>query len=404
MGDATVQTCHSHLKDACSSRPWWSISSLTIKEQQSFPPSPSTFTVATRIKDMSFSLLHMKNVAAASATGMKLAPSGALAATFHTSIADDGLQDLHLATSSLEHLLVFNPTGFVVQYKLLLSAVTELSDVSPKIQPNLHVNTQDDPDDVFRVNFEPVQWWDVWRRSDRRDHSLGTALNEVEDSAKVDGPKVVFLEESTGLNTSVKTDRIKAAEISNWYILNAEVQMHSARYPIWQRSKISFHVMTPPISQGSSCGELEIEKFSSHEVEIKENDVQPVFDHFLSMKSPWVDKPALPHLAHRGVGLEYDTSNSSLVRHQCRDMLKEAIVICHSNPASLGSHGNSDGGSSTTVENLLDLDLLSVDDSRVASRYTPNDISEEETGNARYGTHNPTFGGCEKVCLLRAGF
>lgn len=232
-GEATVHTSHSHLKATTFSWPWWSTSSFTLKEQQPFPPPPSTFTVATRIKDTSSNLLHMKNVTAAvaSATGMKLAPSGSLAATFHASIAD-GLHDLHLATSSLEHLLLFTPSGFVVQYKLLPSAATEVSDVSPKPQPGLHVNTQDDPDEVFRVNAEPVQWWDVCRRSDlseRDDYSLVTSLNEVEDSAKIDSQRMALLDESAGSKKSVKSD---------WYISNAEVQVHSAKDRIWQRSKV----------------------------------------------------------------------------------------------------------------------------------------------------------------------
>lgn len=33
------------------------------------------------------------------------------------------------------------------------------------------------------------------------------------------------------------------------------------------------------------------------------------------------------------------------------------------------------------MENLLDLDLLSVENSPVASRHTQNDLSDEETGN-----------------------
>lgn len=229
LGDAAVQTSRSHLKDTSFSWPWWSTTSFTLKEQQLFPPTPSTFTVATRIKDTISNLLPMKNVAAvvASATGMKLAPSGSLAAAFHASIAD-GLHDLHLATSFLEHLLLFTPTGFVVQYKLLPSA----SDVNPKPQPGLRVNTEDDPDEVFRVNAEPVEWWDVCRRSDvseRGDGSLGTSLNEVEDSAKVDSQRMVFPEERAGPNKFVKSD---------WYISNAEVKTHSTRVPIWQRSKV----------------------------------------------------------------------------------------------------------------------------------------------------------------------
>lgn len=49
-------------------------------------------------------------------------------------------------------------------------------------------------------------------------------------------------------------------------------------------------MVSPPRSLGYACGELEIERVPSHEVEIKEKDLLPVFDHFHSMKSPWFDR------------------------------------------------------------------------------------------------------------------
>lgn len=48
--------------------------------------------------------------------------------------------------------------------------------------------------------------------------------------------------------------------------------------------------MSPPRVQGCLDGELEIEQFSIHKVEIKEKDLLPVFDHFHSMKSSWLER------------------------------------------------------------------------------------------------------------------
>lgn len=243
MGDANVQSLHSHWKDAyiypVSSGPWWSTSSFTLKEHQSLHPSTLTLTVVARIKDGSSSLLHTMGVAASSATGMKLAPTGAIAAIFHTSTTHCR-QDVHIAAASLEHLLVFTSTGFVVQHKLLPSAET---DGSPKFQPGPHERTQDE---VFRVNAEPIQWWDVCRRSDhpeRGECSFTTTFDGDKDPA-VDSSRMVFLEnESAGFNKSVKKNTIKAADRSNWYLSNAEVQMHSARSQIWRNFKVRVAIL-----------------------------------------------------------------------------------------------------------------------------------------------------------------
>lgn len=45
------------------------------------------------------------------------------------------------------------------------------------------------------------------------------------------------------------------------------------------------------------------------------------------------------------------------------------------------------------MESLLDLDVLSVDNSPVSSRHTLNDLSDEETGNFNSMTNNTTFSG-----------
>ena len=47
--------------------------------------------------------------------------------------------------------------------------------------------------------------------------------------------------------------------------------------------------MDSPIA-GHSGGEFEIELFPAHEVEIKQKELLPVFDHFHSIRPGWNDR------------------------------------------------------------------------------------------------------------------
>lgn len=44
------------------------------------------------------------------------------------------------------------------------------------------------------------------------------------------------------------------------------------------------------LTEDPSGGEIEIEKFPDHEVEIKRKDLLPVFNHFRGLQSNWSDR------------------------------------------------------------------------------------------------------------------
>lgn len=176
-------------------------------------------------------------MANSSATGLTMPPSGAIAATFHTSVSY-GSQGIQLMTNFLEHLLVYTPSGFVVQHKLLPSTGVGLTDGGPKSEPG-YVHHQDEE---FRVRVEPVQWWDVCRRSDcpeRVECHFGTSAYGPEVSEIVDNSEKIFLaKEFPGSNKLVKNYTSKAVERSSWCLSNAEVQLNFSRSPIWQNVKV----------------------------------------------------------------------------------------------------------------------------------------------------------------------
>ncbi|KAI7984290.1 Autophagy-related protein 18g [Camellia lanceoleosa] len=377
-GDAGFQTLNYHGEDTSLypvlSLPWWSTSSFIINQHSSPPPPPVTLSVVSRIKDNCSGLLNSVTNAAASAAGKISVPSGAVAAVFHNAMYY-GLRDVQSRVSSLEHLLVYSPSGHVVQYELLPSVGVELSDSGLRTRSGSYMNTQDEE---LKVKVEPVQWWDVCRRSDwpEREESISGTTFARQEAAEIIGnnyrTNFLVMNNSDGGKHMVKSDSLKPHGRSHWYISNAEVHINSGRLPIWQKSKIRFYMMSPPRVKGYVAGELEIEQIPFQEVEIKQKDLLPVFDHFHSIKSNWND---------RGLLGETYPNASILGLHQVRNKVAEETVFFHSNPASLSSTESSEGGSSRRTDNLLDLDQMNAEKSITPISDTVNTLNRERRGN-----------------------
>ncbi|OMP04986.1 hypothetical protein COLO4_09156 [Corchorus olitorius] len=357
-GDAGFQTFNSHGEEPSLfpvlSLPWWSTSSCAITQPTFPPPLPVALSVVSRIKYSSFGWLNTVSNAASSATGKVFVPSGAVAAAFHNSISCSP-QHVNPRTNSLEHLLVYTPSGYVVQHELLPSIGADSGANSSRIQAASHMQIQEDD---LRVKVEPVQWWDVCRRSDwsEREECISQTTLERQDVAGVTTGKLgceeyridsLEINDSSSGGKASKPFSTRPHESSHWYLSNAEVQVNSWRLPIWQKSKISFYMMESPRANISKGGEFEIEKVRVHEIEIKRKELLPVFDHFHSIKTGWNDRCF-------AVGKHPQSLSSD--PHQGEYKVTQETIICHSKPASLSSTESSEGGSSRRMENLLDLD------------------------------------------------
>ncbi|XP_058083559.1 autophagy-related protein 18g-like isoform X2 [Magnolia sinica] len=343
------------------SLPWWSTSSCVINQQPRSPPPPLTLSVVSRIKNGSFRWLNTVSNAAASATGKINVPSGAITAVFHNSIHQI-LQPVHAKANSLEHLLVYSPSGHVIQHELLPSSGVESCDTSLRTGPGPYVPIQDEE---LRVKAEPVQWWDVCRRSNwpEREESLSSVTFDrlvttevVMDTSDCEDndPK-----SSKSFNSSAMgKDVVRTHERSHWYLSNAEVQISSGRIPIWQKSKICFRTLMPSnaserkLANDCSGGEIEIEKIPVHEVEIRRKDLMPVFEHLQSIKPDWVDRGL--------VGGRYPSS-SSLECHQTKDKFMEEKVIRRSLSTSSGSGESSHVGKLSCVGSCEPVTLLAME-------------------------------------------
>ncbi|XP_022758103.1 autophagy-related protein 18g-like isoform X2 [Durio zibethinus] len=402
-GDAGFQT-HSSQGEEPSlfpvlSLPWWSTSSCVINQQSFPPPLPVALSVVSRIKYSSFGWLNTVSNAAASATGKVFVPSGAVAAVFHNSISLSP-QHVEPRTNSLEHLLVYTPSGHVVQHELLPSIGADSGANNSRFQTGSYTQVQEDD---LRVKVEPVQWWDVCRRSDwpEREECTSQATLERQDVAEVlqtksdcEGYRIDFPE----INDSVsgeKTSKLfptKPHESFHWYLSNAEVQANSWRLPIWQKSKISFYMMDCPRANSCKGGEFEIEQVPVHEVEIKRKELLPVFDHFHHMKSSWNDRCFAAG--------KYPLSLSP-DPHQGEYRASQETIICHSMPASLSSTESSEGGSSRRLENLLDLDQINCEKSYTPIYQCLNEICLGKSGN---GIIEPLVLNQESLTIVSSAF
>ncbi|KAJ9543088.1 hypothetical protein OSB04_022795 [Centaurea solstitialis] len=361
-GDADYRT-HGSLNQAINpvqSLPWWSTPSFVIDEHPFPPPSPLTLSVVGRIKNNSSGFVNSVSNAASSAVGKTHFPSGAVASVFHNSMAYR-YQDVSTKVNSLECLLVYTPSGYVVQYELMPSMGIQHGSRSQS------VSHQQNQVEELGVTFESRQWWQVCRRSDspEREESVSVSsfnCRESETSTCNNSRANIRM----GGQKLVKSDSVKRNERAHWFLSNAEVQINSGRLPIWQNAKVHFYVMPSVGGEGFAGGEAQIENIPCHEVEIRRKDLLPVFDHFNNIKSGWDD---------RAYSVRKNSSSSSSESGQCREKTSDESVICLSKPASVSSTESSEGGSSRRIENLFDLDPMNCEKSSIpTSHIIPNQL------------------------------
>ncbi|KAL6989611.1 hypothetical protein U1Q18_015362 [Sarracenia purpurea var. burkii] len=344
-GETGLQIQNSHLDGPSLipvlSQPWWSASTLRMSQQSSpLPPPPITLSVVSRIRLGNSGWLNTVSNAASSAAGKVYLPSGVVAAIFHSSVHPH-MRSALSNVNVLEHLIVYTPSGNVVQYELLPSMGGEQGENASRTGTgSLQMQEEE-----LHVKFEPVQWWDVCRRVDwleREECIYGIDLGRQEAAT------MVMDTSDCEDNDTGEKDLVKQHEHSHWYLSNAEVQIRSGRIPLWQKSKMCFFRMSLPgddyqnLTEDHIDGEIDIEKIPVHEVEIKRKDLLPVFDHFHRIQSDWSDERGL-------VGGKYSTS------YVGTEKLLEGAVHSHSKLVSPGSLGT---GSTKTPVAVHDSDQM----------------------------------------------
>ncbi|PNY17060.1 autophagy-related protein 18h-like, partial [Trifolium pratense] len=298
--------------------PWWFTPRFTVNPHQQLchtPQPPVFLSVVSRIKNVNAGWLNTVSNAASSAAGKVSVPSGAVSAVFHSSVPLDS-HNAYAKVHAMEHLLVYTPSGHLIQYNLLPSLMAEPNETASR---TAQVPSQMQEEDL-RVKVEPVQWWDVCRRYDWQEREV-----YISGSAP-GGPEAaeMILDVSSCENYSVgNDDSVKLNQ--DCHFSNAEVHISSGRIPIWGKSEVSFFVMGSFESgELNKCefltsGEIEIEDVPVNEVEIRQKVLLPVYDHFHKIQPTWGD---------RGLVLGRCSSSSS-DSHATEEKLSENAAISH---------------------------------------------------------------------------
>lgn len=303
--------------------PWWFTPRFSVNQQQQqqlfqAPPLPVFLSVVSRIKNSNTGWLNIVSNAASSAAGKVSIPSGAISAVFHSSIPHDS-HDAYSKVHAMEHLLVYTPSGHLIQYNLLPSLVAEPNEIASRTAqvPSPQIQEED-----LRVKVEPVQWWDVCRKYDwpeREVYLMRSTIGELEEGEMISDISNCEENNSVGNYSSIKLNQ-------QCHFSNAEVHISSGRIPIWQKSEVSFFVMSSleagqlNICELNTNEEIEIEIFPVNEVEIRQKNLLPVFDHFQKIQSTW---------GERGIVMGR-CSTSSTDSHGPEEKFLEDAAISHS--------------------------------------------------------------------------
>uniref|UniRef100_A0A0A9CVG4 BCAS3 domain-containing protein n=1 Tax=Arundo donax TaxID=35708 RepID=A0A0A9CVG4_ARUDO len=256
-----------------------STTSLSLIQKTLFISGPPvTLSVVSRIRNGSNLFKGAVHGAAAFATGVSSPISGAIASTFHNCKGADLSSD----GSSLcmkYYLLVFSPSGSIIQYVLHPSAEQDSGFDFPSVP--ISYGSERETDTKFVI--EALQKWDVCHKRNRRDGAESFAYSDFEN-----GENNKLFQKMMKKGTSIypfncaAVEKLSSDENRNLYISESELQTHVVQIPLWSRSGIHFKVMEDGTLEADNIdtisGEVEIEKIQTSNVESRSKNLIPVFD------------------------------------------------------------------------------------------------------------------------------
>ncbi|XP_052207970.1 autophagy-related protein 18f [Diospyros lotus] len=312
---------------------WPPNSSYQMLNQQNLCASgpPVSLTVVSRIRTANNGWRNTVTGAAAAATGRMGSLSGAIASAFHNCKSND----LHAGTNSLKakyHLLVFSPSGSMIQYVVQASSgqesavlVSGLTTYDPALE--------NDP----RLVVEAIQKWNICQKQNRREREDNIDIygeNGNSDSSKI------FPEGIRNVNSENPDGKFKISpeEKHHLFISEAELQMHQVQIPLWAKPEIYFQSITVNAirmdREDASGGEIEIEKIPTRMIEARSKDPIPVFDYLQTPNFQQARTPAS------------DCNTTRQLRHQMSGLSENGKLSSRSSSGSLDSM--TDGGAVIT--------------------------------------------------------
>ncbi|EEF39532.1 breast carcinoma amplified sequence, putative [Ricinus communis] len=274
---------------------WPSSLGLQMHNQQSLCASgpPVTLSVVSRIRNGNNGWKGSVTGAAAAATGRLSSLSGAIASSFHNC---KGNNDLYLDGTILKskyHLLVFSPSGCMIQYVLRISAGID----SMAVVPGLGTAFESVPESDGRLVVEAIQKWNICQKLNRREREDNVDIygeNGISDSNKIypEGKKKGNSVHPEGMGATIK-EKINPEEKHHLYISEAELQMHQPHTALWAKPEIYFQpMMTEGIKmdgENAMLGEIEVERLPTRTIEARSKDLVPVFDYHRYARVPALD-------------------------------------------------------------------------------------------------------------------
>ncbi|KAI4366130.1 hypothetical protein MLD38_022048 [Melastoma candidum] len=265
--------------------------------------NPVTLTAISRIRSGTNGWRDTVSGAAAAATGRLNSLGGAIASSFHNCKCSNALLD-RSSDKAKHHLLVFSPSGSMIQYALQIPI--GLESVSSVTGVGDGYDSTGDWDG--RLVVEAVQKWNICQKHNRRDRE--DALDIYGENGTADIKKIYPEGMIMGTNSlsgdmeSETKTRTNPEDKHPLYISEVELWMHPAKLPLWAKSGIHFQsLMVNDVNksneESSLGGEIEIERISTRTVEGRSKDLVPVFDYLPTFKH---QTPRLPNKNISGSG------------------------------------------------------------------------------------------------------
>jgi len=233
--DDSFTTKHSGLGTTANHPQGWSHSSAMLKPKQKslvVAGPPITLSVVSRIRNGANGWRGTVTGAAAAATGRKTSLSGAVASSFRSYKSSEG-------NNSKYHLLVFSPTGSMIQYALRM-----LTNQDSAVVSGLAPAYESLPQDDARLVVEAIQKWNICQSHSRRDREENIDIygeNGMSDANKIYPEEV---EEEHTIAPKIRNGVVKVnlslEEKHHLYISEAELQMHQAQTSLWAKPEVYY--------------------------------------------------------------------------------------------------------------------------------------------------------------------
>lgn len=214
----------------------WQGSGLQMPKQESLcaASTPITLSVVCRIRNGNNGWRGTVSGAAAAATGRMSLLSGAIASSFCNCKGALHLDGNRFKTKY--YMLVFSPTGSMIQYALGTSTSQDsivVSGLTPAHESALEFDA--------RLVVEAIQKWNICQKHNPREREDNNDI--YGENGNSDSNKIYPVEVEENINNSKLANVMMKAnsrpeEVHHLYISETELLTHQARTPLWEKPEV----------------------------------------------------------------------------------------------------------------------------------------------------------------------